>query len=135
MSTLIPNPIEDLLRDLSSLRTDLTLAYAELIAHTHQVQKAQSIVQTDRGILNQVRAKIILKHADDPKALGANEAAREAKLAELTAGKVSILQDAEALLRDSQNDERLAALKVESLRAQLRCIEASVALLTGRQEE
>lgn len=70
------------------------------------------------------KASIITDHADDPKALGSNEAARAATLDAMCYPEREALRGAQDTLVDHRHALELARHEVELWRAQLRCLEA-----------
>ena len=75
-----------------------------------------------------------LKYADDPKSLGANEAVREARIAELCANERIAERNAERAVRDADDAVELAQLRYDTTR---RCLSAwqSIARLAAGGEE
>ena len=75
-----------------------------------------------------------LKYADDPKSLGANEAVREARIAELCANERIAERNAERAVRDANDELELAQLRYDTTR---RCLSAwqSIARLAAGGEE
>lgn len=110
------------------LRTYLSDSYVKLFTRTQEVQAAELQLSKARAALATERAEILLAHADDPKALGANEAAREAKLASLTASARDIVAECDAVATSAKNSLHLQSIVVEGLRAQLRCLEVAAAV-------
>lgn len=110
------------------LSTSLRNAYENLFALTMESQQAELQLSKARAALATERAEILLTHADDPKALGANEAAREAKLASLTASARDIVAECDAVATSAKNSLHLQSIVVEGLRTQLRCLEVAAAV-------
>ena len=75
-----------------------------------------------------------LQYADDPKSLGANEAVREARIAELCANERAAERNAERAVRDADDAVELAQLRYDTTR---RCLSAwqSIARLAAGGEE
>lgn len=117
---------------LEDLSKTLESAYTLLIEATQTAHEATEAVFAAKSDLARERAAILLANAADPKALGSNEAAREATLADLTAPFVASLRTAEAADRKAGNDQALAKLAVEACRAQLRVLEAAGSLEARR---
>lgn len=114
---------------VDELRERVTEAYAELAFAVRDAFAAETLLidaQTDNS---RARAAIILAHAADPKQLGSNEAAREAKLADLTSESGSLVRLRETESRDYRHRLELARLRVESVRAQLRLAELAVGIV------
>lgn len=104
----------------------LASAYARLMAYTLAHFKAlDAQAEADRA-LEEAKQRVILAHADDPKALGSNEAARKARIDELTATELAAVRTAEYTLRKARADQEMARIEVEHYRAQLRCLEVEV---------
>lgn len=86
-----------------------------------------------RRILEDQRQEILLEHADDPKRLGANEAAREASLRSMTLEARQQAESAERALTEAKNAVRVTTLDVELARFQLRLLEVLAA--EGKQDK
>lgn len=69
------------------------------------------------------RASILQAHADNPKELGGNEAAREASLDFLTITERNTLTDAEVRLRAAQTRTECARLDWDRVRLQVRLLD------------
>lgn len=120
MTTITTTPPATILAaDLASAYTALHLATAEAFTAAETQYLAAANLATNR-------TAILLNHADDPKALGANEAARSAKIDELSTDERAELFQADQALRRARHGAELARMKVEGLRAQLRCLEVLV---------
>lgn len=117
-----------ILQKTLNLSTCLSFAYDKLTTLTQEVQAAELQLSKARVALVTERAEILLTHADDPKALGANEAAREAKLASLTATARDVVAECDAVATAAKNNLQLQGIVVEGLRAQLRCLEVAAAV-------
>lgn len=117
-----------LLHKAGELSSCFGFAYDKLAALTQEVQAAESQLSKARVALATERAEILLAHADDPKALGANEAAREAELASLTATARDVVAECDAVATSAKNNLQLQGIVVEGLRAQLRCLEVAAAV-------
>ena len=76
---------------------------------------------------------VLLKYADDPKSLGANEDVREARTAELCANEWIAERNAERAVREANDAVELAQLRYDTTR---RCLSAwqSIARLAGGEE-
>lgn len=116
--------------EISELSLRLDEAYYHLTIATRAVQIQASEHAAAQQDLTEARQAVISKHADDPKALGSNEAARNAKLDELTVIERQDLHEKAEALRQARDQQELARLGVESLRAQLRCHEVAVGIAT-----
>jgi len=103
------------------------VAYAAPKASTAKVQEATTEHASAQQELTEARQAIIRKHADDPKALGSNEAARNARIEELVVIERQQAHDAAEALRDARDQQELDRLDVEHWRAQLRAFESGVA--------
>lgn len=74
---------------------------------------------------------VIAAHAEDPKKLGGNEAAREAAINAMCSAQVIALQTAEESERLAKNAVELATIRVNGLRAQLRILEVAAGMGMG----
>ncbi|WP_395146121.1 hypothetical protein [Armatimonas sp.] len=104
----------------------LELAYGKLIEATVEVQGLETAAAWCKAELAKGRNGLLVKYADDPKALGANEAAREARLSEYLSLKIADCMESEGALALAKQSRDLAQLEVEHLRSQLRCLECAV---------
>lgn len=112
---------------IKEISSALEAAYTHLRTVTgdvHSLTDAQASMQRE---LIAARQRVILEHAEDPKALGSNEAARNAAIDALTAAERQNVQDVDDSLRAASNRQVLAKHEVELWRAQLRCAEVEVA--------
>lgn len=104
----------------------LANAYARLMAYTLAHFKAIDAQTIADRALDEAKQRVLLAHADDPKALGSNEAARKAKIDELTAAELAAVRAAEDGIRKARADQEMARIEVDHYRAQLRCLEVEV---------
>jgi hypothetical protein len=105
----------------------LGAAYHDLETALTACHLREVAVNTLRLSLTDERRAILRDYAADPKALGANEAAREARLAELTAPLSEALREAEEQLAEGRHTLEVARLHVERERAALRLLEVQAA--------
>ena len=117
---------------IAEISASLEAAYYHLRQMTEFVFEWNGKVQEASRELASAKQAIILANAEDPKKLGANEAARNAAIDDLTRDQRGHLLGCEAALAQHRHNLELARLEVEHWRAQLRCIEAFVA--TGELE-
>lgn len=110
---------------INELSEILTIAYDNLMQATGGLYEVNERLNEAQSDLALERARIILENSDDPKALGANEVARNARLDDLTAEKLQRVKDCEHQARLSRHRVEMARLRVEGLRAQLRCLEVA----------
>ena len=114
---------------IQQISASLEAAYYHLRQMTEFVFEWNGKVQEAQRELAASKHAIILAHAEDPKKLGANEAARNAAIDDLTRDQRENVLRCEAVLSGHRHNVELARLEVEHWRAQLRCAEvASVAL-------
>lgn len=113
---------------IEQLSTRLEDAYDRLKGATIAVQEKNAEVIRAQQALSETRQAIIAKHADDPKALGPNEAARNARIDEMTEADRQVVRIAEDALRLDRDRLEIVRIEVESLRAQLRCLEVAAGL-------
>lgn len=116
---------------ISELSERLESAYHLLHLSTITAQNAAKEAVMRRQSVTFARDTILLANAADPKAMGANEPAREAYLRDCTAMERGLSDAAEENHRDAENALRLAALGVEAARAQLRIVEVAASVLKG----
>lgn len=90
---------------------------------TLEVHLAQEANLAAKASLDDAQKAILTANAEDPKKLGANEAARQAKLDELTSAEVDAVRTASADLRQKQYELDIAKLDMDLLR-QLKHLEA-----------
>lgn len=117
---------------ITEISTALETAYKTLMQMTEFVSEWSGKVNEAQRELATAKQAIILAHAEDPKKLGANEAARNAAIDDLTRDQRGHLLGCEAALATHRHNLDLARMEVEHWRAQLRCAEAFVA--TGELE-
>jgi hypothetical protein len=117
---------------LTTLAGQLTEAYYNLRHETQNLQAQESVVSEARLALSDARSKVLVNHADDIKALGTNEAIREANISKLVEKEKEALRIAEIDYTGCRNAHQLATIGVEALRAQLRCLEATALVIGGR---
>ena len=119
--------LEDLVHD----GIDLTAPIEKQIEQIYTAKRAAAISCDDAGralaeadrAVDVAKAKILLDHADDPKALGTNETLRKAALDDMTAG----LQETAAAARKrydlTQFQAQLVDIEVRRVQAWLKAIE------------
>lgn len=113
---------------INELSTKLEEAYISLKIATRAVHiRTEEHAKAQRA-LTEARQAIIAKHADDPKALGNNETARNARVEEMTAEERAAVREAEDALRRERDHLEIVRIEVEGLRAQLRCHEVAASL-------
>lgn len=113
---------------IEDLREEFVKAYLYLEICTDKASTHAMAVSEGRRLVAEKRQSILLEYAEDPKALGGNEAAR-------TAAIDNMLGDAKAELTRLETEEQslratleIARIRVEGLRAQLRCLEVMAAI-------
>lgn len=111
-----------------TLAEAIVKAYQRLYTATLEVGMITSSLADAQATLRASRDEIL--RTNDPKALGANEASREAVLREMTASGVQLVATIENELRGKQDNQRAAQTQVDGLRAQLRIMEMVVAAET-----
>jgi hypothetical protein len=95
-------------------------AYAVLIAAKEWLYKVAEGELNARATLKSAENAVLLKYAADPKALGGNEPARNARIRELTMAEFDALEGIEEDKREAQLDQELAALSLDCLKWQIR---------------
>lgn len=110
------------------LGADMKDAYETLSYRLTSAFHAGETTRQTSEALTAEKQKILLDFAADPKALGANEAARTAKIADMTAGLAVTLAAVEKEERQARHELDLARLRVDHLRAQLRVAEVAAGL-------
>lgn len=115
---------------MNELSIKLEQAAKTLKAATREVYLAQEANLAARANLDDAQKAILNANAEDPKKLGANEAARQAKLDELTSTEVENARVAAASLRQRQHELDMAKLDMDLLRhlKHLQAIAAGVSL-------
>lgn len=78
-----------------SLANDWHTACNNLSASMAKEYEAKFALTTTRAVLLEARNAINVKYADDQKALGSNDTARAAKIAEMTAAEAKDVQECE----------------------------------------
>lgn len=116
---------------IKTLHARLALAYEEQANRKAEFFDAAEVTTHAKRDLKLARQRIIAENAADPKALGSNEAAREATIAEMTATLAAQVEGAEDAERKARNALELAADEVAACRALLRCLE----LIAAEREE
>ena len=109
------NTLEMLTTNLQATRA----AYTTRIGLVAEMVKAETRLTADRLELEAAKVAILTANADDPKALGGNEAARSARLADLTAEEARRVQASAAVVD---------ALRAELEMARLECRLADLTL-------
>lgn len=116
------------------LTNDLDLEGLELGQKIRDLQGAGKVADEALFARKAAERAVHLKYADDPKSLGANEAVREARIAELCANERTAERTAERAVRDADDAVELAQLRYDTTR---RCLSAwqSIARLAAGGEE
>ncbi len=126
------NEQTELIASIKALAADLAVAYSSLRASVCAMQIAEARVLEARVELATAKNTVLINHADDIKALGTNEAVREANISKLVENERTAFSDAEGDYTSCRNAHQLAQLEVEALRAQLRCLESTALVIGGR---
>lgn len=95
-------------------------AYAVLIAAKERLYRVAEGELNARATLKSAENAVLLEYASDPKALGGNEPARNARIRELTIAEFNDLEEIEAEKRKVQLACDLAALSLDCLKWQIR---------------
>ncbi|WP_394794909.1 hypothetical protein [Armatimonas sp.] len=103
----------------------LETAYDKLSALTSSLQDAEHHAAIARTNLAARRAEILVQFCGDPKALGVNEATREATIATMLTEERDEMALQERCLAGARNELALHQIEVDHLRAQLRILEVS----------
>ncbi len=111
---------------ISDISASLEAAYYHLRQVNEWVHEWTGTVATAERALADRRASIIEDYAADPKALGSNEAARNAVIDSLCIPEREALRKAQDTLRGHRHAQEQARLEVDLWRAQLRCAEVNV---------
>lgn len=112
---------------INQISKELDAAYAVLMAATERVFNLTNDHSQMHRELVEARQKVILDHAEDPKALGSNETARNAAIDALTVKQRQNVQDVDDSLREARHKQEIARMEVELWRSHLRCAEVEVA--------
>lgn len=112
---------------INQISQNLENTYAELIAATRETQRLTAEQSKAQVALTEARQAILLQYAENPKDLGSNEAARNARIDELTATQKTYAREMETDLTVSRDRQAIAGLEVEHWRAQLHCAEVAAA--------
>lgn len=121
-----------LIADIKVLASELAIAYGSLRGAVCAMQVAEAKTTEARAALATARAGVLINHSDDIKALGTNEAVREANISKLIEAEKAAMADAEFAYTSCRNTHQLATIDVEALRAQLRCLEATALVVGGK---
>jgi hypothetical protein len=106
-----------------TLGQNLETSYGVLIIAVQEAFKASTVASESRQALKAHQQAVILEHAEDPKALGSNEAARTARIAELTVDSSDHVRLVEVNERLANHKVEIARLELEADHAQLRILE------------
>ncbi len=118
-------PIRNPRLDPPPLAKRIENAYRELSECTDGAYHMAEAVAAARRALTAKKQQILRDNAENPKALGANEAAREATIAALTAPQAETLINAEADAKEANHALAMAEIDVQAALAQLRILEAT----------
>lgn len=108
---------------IETLGVRLADNYTTLRAAMQGAFEAVEEANSARLDLKEAQARILRDYADNPKELGGNEAARQARIDELTGDHRYNLAHAEDAERQARHQLDLARLDLEASRAQLRIAE------------
>jgi hypothetical protein len=100
---------------VADLREALADAYTDLIGHTRELSTQINAEFDAKSALETARDFEINRYPD-PKTLGANEAARDAKLRAILVDEYAALEAATKAVQWRRQDQTLAQLRVDSLR-------------------
>lgn len=103
-----------------SRETQIGIAFDKLQDTRMALFKAGEHELAAREALKAAESAVLLKYAADPKALGGNEPARNARIRELVMEERKALEEAEAEKRQAQLAFELAGLAVDCLKWQIR---------------
>lgn len=107
------------IRDLSDR---LTSAHSVLVDATRAAFIASENALVARLTVKDAEQRVINDHADDPKKLGANEAARAARIAELISDERAALFSDERQERHAKVAVEVARLKVQAIQDELKAL-------------
>lgn len=113
---------------IAELAVLVTDAYKNLKAKTEAAFDKTKNRQSADALVREMQQGILLQHADDPKALGANEAARNAKIAELTQAELADQSLAAKLEQQALHELKIASIDVEFVRTTLRVAELAAGI-------
>ena len=124
------SPTAQLFHQLASTKKALQDLYPVRIKLTGDIYAAVADVTSAESALRKHRDEVLL--SNDPKELGANEAIREAKVRSLCADQLTAVQSAERIAQTIRANADAIDFGIAGLRAELRVLEAQVALVTGQ---
>lgn len=116
------------------LTNDLGMAEVSLIDKLRDLQFAHKGADEALFARKAAERAVHLKYADDPKSLGANEAVREARIAELCANERIAERIAERAVRDADDALELAQLYYDTTRRSLSAWQSIARLAAGGEE-
>jgi|SRR5215216_3010770 len=119
---------DGLIKDVLTLQLEVQDAYADLAEKTRTAQAKASVLRAAREAWGLERIKILIQYKDEPTALGKNEQAREAVLRDKTLVESEAHDTAAEVSLVANDAVQIAQLRVDSLRAQLRCYEVIAGL-------
>lgn len=99
---------------------DIKAAYAAMKAAKETLYKVSEGELNARATLKNAENAVILQYADNPKALGGNEPARNAAIREKTLAEFHDLEEIEENKRKAQLTFDLAAMSLDCLKWQIR---------------
>ena len=119
---------------IAEISASLEAAYYQLRQVSEWVHEWTGTVANAERALADRKAFIISEHADDPKALGSNEAARAATIDAMCVPEREALRKALDTLRGHRHAQEQARLEVDLWRAQVRCAVVATAARGGLVE-
>ena len=116
-----------LFEQLMAISATISDQYTEVLTQTDLLQTATYWHNLSKNTLEIARRAVLVEYADNVKALGANEAVREARLDDLTAPQRAHVDEFAVGVASATHALRIATLGLEDTRCQLRIIECAVA--------
>lgn len=122
------------INDITNLRTQISDAYRSLSLATSTAQDADAKVADAKVALARRKQEVINQNSSDMKALGSNEAVREASIALLCTAEAEVLVRAETAQRQARDVQEIARLEVDRCRTELRTYEVEVGAMREMAE-
>lgn len=114
--------------NIAELQSQITAAYTRLDSAQVEAFNKLTARQSADALVAETRQGILLQHADDPKQLGGNEAARNARIEELMHSELAAQSAAVREQQQADHELRRAQTTVECTRAILRTVEVAAGI-------
>lgn len=108
---------------IEDVYAQIGLATDQHICALERLAAVQSELFRAECALQQKEHQILADNAEDPKALGSNDAARKAAIANLTQSETDIVKDYEHRLITARMEVEVAKLRLDQVKANLRLLE------------